>query len=513
MRRNQFVTQTIFVLILAVCSSRWLVGQTVYGIKSQPQGGDRRGTYYDDIEGQKEYDEKGTLTRLYQDPKLYLHNMTVLAHLPRGGGEMMTIGGNRYLVGGGVIVDVTNPKNPVIINQRAPGGQVAYNQALQKWVVMRSDSCCNCCDQDHVTGKKPHPALNPPRGERLGVTFFDLTDPQNVVEIGHYQTPPGSTGTHGDGNYYDGGRYAYVATELPKTRGQPPFTIQGRILQVLDVSDLKNPKEASQWWVPGQMMTEETEYLKWPEADPNPKPWTPQTQFNWLTFHGPCTVPKRVEEGGNRGYCAWGALGMRILDLSDIRQPKQVSAVDVSPPFDGGIPVHSAYPIPQRKLALISEEVTGWDCRDPIVPPFVVDLRAEKYPLTIATIPIPKPPPEAPYNDFCFRGGRFGTHNVHNIKGPGEARIDLVGYTWFVGGFRLYDISNPFRPEEVAWIVPPLGKRRGVETALIEWDRKIIHISTDSGLYILSSPVLGEPVLGPLKPEHWNPEGFNAGAP
>ena len=180
---------------------------------------------------------------------------------------------------------------------------------------------------------------------------------------------------------------------------------------------------------------------------------------------------------------------------------------------EGGIPVHSAYPIPQRKLVLINEEVAGWDCRDPIVPPFVIDLQAKKYPLTIATIPIPKPPPEAPYNDFCFRGGRFGTHNVHNIKGPGEARIDLVGYTWFVGGFRLYDISNPFRPEEVAWIVPPMGKRRGVETALIEWDRKIIHISTDSGLYILSSPVLGEPVLGPLKPERWNPEGFNAGAP
>src|SRR3990170_2570607 len=143
MTRNQFVTQTIFVLILAVCSSRWLVGQTVYGIKSQPQGGDRRGTYYDDIEGQKEYDEKGTLTRLYQDPKLYLHNMTVLAHLPRGGGEMMTLGDKRYLVGGGVIIDVTDPKNPVVVNQRAPGGQVAYNQALQRWVVMRSDSCCN----------------------------------------------------------------------------------------------------------------------------------------------------------------------------------------------------------------------------------------------------------------------------------------------------------------------------------------------------------------------------------
>ena len=49
-----------------------------------------------------------------------------------------------------------------------------------------------------------------------------------------------------------------------------------------------------------------------------------------------------------------------------------------------------------------------------------------------------------------------------------------------------------------------MGQRRGTEAAFIEWDRKIIHVFADSGLYILSSPVLGEPVLGPLKPERWN---------
>ncbi len=60
---------------------------------------------------------------------------------------------------------------------------------------------------------------------------------------------------------------------------------------------------------------------------------------------------------------------------------------------------------------------------------------------------------------------------------------------------------------------PQGGDRRGTEAAFIEWDRKIIHVFADSGLYILSSPVLGEPVLGPLKPERWNMEGFNEGAP
>ena len=510
---NQFLIQ-MFLLILTVSGSQFLFSQTVYPIRSQPHGGDRRGTYADLEELQKEWGESESLPRLYQDPKLYLHNMTLLAHVPGrfNQSDMVTFGGNRYLFAGGKIVDVTNPKQPVIVNDQAPGGQIAYNQAAQKWILMRSRSCCGIT-QDVVQGKKPHPELNPPRNVPLGVTFYDVTDPRNIVEISHFQTPPGSAGTHGDGNYYDGGRYAYLASTLPGTRGQRPYTVMGRILQIIDVADLKTPKEVALWWVPGQKVTEETEYLKWPEADPNPKPWTPETTYNWLTFHGPCYVPKRVEDGGNRGYCAWGALGMRILDFSDIRQPKEVSVVDVSPPFDGGIPVHNAYPIPQRKLALINEEVTGWDCRDPIVPPFVVDLRSEKHPLTIATFPVPRPPAEATYTDFCFRGGRFGTHHVHNVKAPGEARIDLVGYSWFVGGFRLYDISNPFRPEEVAWIVPPMGTRRGTEAGFIEWDRKIIYVFADSGLYILSSPVLGEPVLGPLKPERWSQEGLNAGAP
>ena len=510
-----------FPLILTWFSSQCLVGQTSYPIQSQPQGGDRRGSYYyDDAEAQKVYDEADRIPRLYKDPKLYLHNMTLLARVERagrgfGGGQMMTIGGNRYLVGGGVIVDVTNPKEPVIVNQRAPGGEVAYNKALGKWVVMQSHQCCGVT-VDQVQGKKPHAKIPP--GTRVGVTFHDITDPRNVVEISHFSTGPGSFGTHGDGNYYDGGRYDYLSSRPPGHRGQMPYEEIEPVLQIIDVSDMKNPKEVSTWWVPGQKMTEESAFLRWPEAEKyikqsQEKTWSPDWKYHYLHFHGPCFVPQRVEDGGNRGYCAWGALGFRILDFADIRQPKEVSTLDVSPPFDAGIPVHTAYPMPQRKLAFINGETTRWDCHEGVVTPWVVDLRAEKFPMLIASFPVPKPPPGAPYNDFCFRGGRFGIHHPQDFKAPGEPRIDLMGYSWFEGGWRLYDVSNPFRPEEVAWIVPPMGERRGTEKALIEWDRKIIHVFSDSGLYILSSPVLGEPVLGPLRPERWSAEGLNVGTP
>src|SRR3990172_111482 len=162
MRRSQFVFQASL-LIVTLVSSQWLIGQTVHPIQGQPQGGDRRGTYYyDEPESQRQWDEGRGITYLYKDPKTYLHNMTVLAHLPVGGliGDMLTIGGSRYLVTGGVVVDVTNPREPVIINQKSPGGEIAYNQALQKWVLMQANGCC-ISSQAVVRGKAPHPEADP----------------------------------------------------------------------------------------------------------------------------------------------------------------------------------------------------------------------------------------------------------------------------------------------------------------------------------------------------------------
>ncbi len=473
--------------------------------KSQPQGGDRRGTYSDPH-------KKGLS---YKDPKTYIHNMTVIAHVPEGGGtDMMTIGDRRYVVGDRLVIDVTNPKEPAIVNRKAPRGEVAYNQSMKKWILMRTDSCCSREEEDLIKGG-PSPELS--YKDRLGVTFFDITDPRNPVEVSHYDTRRPGQGSHSDGNYYDGGRYAYLAAGVPGTRGQMPYRYTSRILVILDVSDMKQPKEAGRWWVPGQMRTEEKEHAAWLTAVPEHERWSPNTpRHMYNTFHGPCFVPKRVEDGGNRGYCAWGALGFVILDLTDIKKPRQVSRLSITPPFDGGIPVHTTYPMLERGLVFMNGEVTtaGEDCNEGVIMPWVVDIRAEKNPVTIATFPIPKPPPEAPYTDFCFKGRRFGPHDAQNFKAPGEARQDIMAYSWFNGGFRLYDVSNPFQPREVATFVPPMGDRRGsVERGLIEWDRKLVHVRTDTGLYILSSPVLGEPVLGPMKPKRWAYEGVNKGAP
>ena len=83
----------------------------------------------------------------YLDQSTYIRNMAVRAHI---GGEnrrwkmqMMTQGERRFLFQGGIpkgdVIDVTDPLNPVVINEDAFDGrqiQLAYNADIGKWILM-----------------------------------------------------------------------------------------------------------------------------------------------------------------------------------------------------------------------------------------------------------------------------------------------------------------------------------------------------------------------------------------
>jgi hypothetical protein len=57
------------------------------------------------------------------------------------------------------------------------------------------------------------------------------------------------------------------------------------------------------------------------------------------------------------------------------------------------------------------------------------------------------------------------------------------------------------------------GYNRPADTLFVEWDRKLIYVGTTTGLYVLSSPALGKPVLGPMPATEWSLPGLNVGAP
>jgi hypothetical protein len=45
----------------------------------------------------------------------------------------------------------------------------------------------------------------------------------------------------------------------------------------------------------------------------------------------------------------------------------------------------------------------------------------------------------------------------------------------------------------------------------VEWDRNLMWVGTGTGLYLVSSPALGKPVLEPAPVQQWSLAGLNTG--
>jgi hypothetical protein len=107
----------------------------------------------------------------------------------------------------------------------------------------------------------------------------------------------------------------------------------------------------------------------------------------------------------------------------------------------------------------------------------------------ISTLPMP------PLSDYINRGGRFGAHNIHeNIPTPTSFQSDKIIFgTFFNGGLRAYDISDPYQPREIGHFVPPAPE--GAPTGAIQLndvfvDERGIVYTVDrhvGGLYILET--------------------------
>jgi hypothetical protein len=469
----------------------------------------------------------GSLT--YLDRKPYVHNMEIHAHLSgstvSGGEPLMAMwarGKQRLLPAGGGFVDVSEAKNPVVLNQRVVqgGGTVTYNTKIKKWIMM----CTAAQPLTSATPDYPHGQYDKVLRDKIlaykglrGIRNYDITDPRKPDLLEEYNTGVKGNGTHH--NFYDGGQYAYLDCgwdeQLRLENHQRPYS---NALMIVDMSDPANVKEVSRWWVPGQRLGEEEEYKKYRFAGDH---------TSWTGNHGAITVPKRVEDGGTVGYGGFGAFGMYVMDLSDIRHPKPYGHVQYEFDTFGTIPFHTCLPITTdaahprlQNIVVATHEAVEADCRENYHTPYVIDVKDPRNPKIIGFFPRPAAPPDAPYTDFCFARGRFGSHNTHCWLQPGAAKPNIVAMTWFNAGIRIFDISDPTAPKEVAWFVPPrdgeMDKfeswwRGTTENVFIEWDRNLIWIGTHEGTYCLSTPALGKPVLEPAKIQRWSIPSCNLG--
>jgi len=166
-------------------------------------------------------------------------------------------------------------------------------------------------------------------------------------------------------------------------------------------------------------------------------------------------------------------------------RPRLVARWDYQPPFPGFC--HTVLPLFERGLLVVSDESVRDAAVDWPKLVWILDVREEGKPVPIATCPLP--PPAA----FAKRGGRFGAHNLHeNRPAPGSwvSETVIVG-TFFNGGVRAFDLSDPFRPEEVASYVPPAPRRspRGaIQLNDVFVDERGVVYTVDrftGGLYVL----------------------------
>jgi hypothetical protein len=133
--------------------------------------------------------------------------------------------------------------------------------------------------------------------------------------------------------------------------------------------------------------------------------------------------------------------------------PKTVSILDWSPPYP--CPTHTALPIPhtikgRRILVVTDEEVSDRLTPTPNAFLWIVDITEETKPIPIATYRVPH---DQPFNRACW----FGAHQPQE-----QVDGDILFVTWFAGGLRAVDISDPWAPKEVGAYMPQPGKGHSI---------------------------------------------------
>ena len=299
---------------------------------------------------------------------------------------------------GTTIVDVSNPFSPKVISKIAP----PFGTHAQKVQVSGNIMVVNNERIDKVVQQWS-----------AGIRIFDISDKSRPKEIGFMQT--GGRGVHR--MWFVDGEYAHITAH--------PEGFTDCIYQILDMHDPASPKVISNVWLPGM----------W-EAGGEKPDWTPGKK---IRAHGPAYV------SGNRAYLGWSDGGFTIIDISDYHAPKIISHKNFCPPF-GGL-THTVLPFPERQIMIVTDEAFVDYCNEPEKYAWIVDIRDETNPVPISTIQVES-------RGFKEKGGRFGSHNIHECR-PGTFFDDqLVYITYFNGGLRIIDIQDKYCPQEVGYFIP-----------------------------------------------------------
>ncbi|HEX6548057.1 MAG TPA: hypothetical protein VF134_04875 [Candidatus Dormibacteraeota bacterium] len=401
-------------------------------------------------------------TRL--DVSAQSHNMQLLGHLDLdghgNGGEGISLhssGGRRtlYIAHESApvnfsVIDVTDPREPRMIAQtRLPHDDVRSNSL-------------------HVAGDLMAVAYQTkaPGGQPAGVELFDISRPGEPRSAGFFDASgPHSRGTHC--LWFVDGETVWASTGLADFEPADPKDDQ--IVVALDVRDPSHPREAGRWWLPGTRKG---------DREP-PPPRHPRFDFGYRS-HNINVYPRRPD----RAYVAYLDGGVVILDIGDRSDIRQVSRLDYHPPLPGF--THTALPLFERGLLAVTDESVLDAAEDHPKHLWLMDASVETNVVPIATAPLPPP-------EFRTRGGRYGTHNLHEnepVPTAYQSETTLVG-AFFNAGVRAFDIRDHFQPRLSGYFVPeaPPGSRAGaIQINDVYADERGLIYAIDrfsGGLYIL----------------------------
>jgi hypothetical protein len=313
-------------------------------------------------------------------------------------------------------VDVTDPREQKVVLQRA-----------LPHPDMRSNSLAIVGDLMYVAHQTRRQGL-----PNSGMDIYDISKPEDPKLIGNFDTGP-SQGTHV--LWCVDGQLAHLATAMPdgKIRNQRDH----QFYVIVDVNDPTKPVEAGRWTVPGTR-----------EDDGEP-PIVRHEPDMGSSAHNTNVYPERPD----RAYCGFKDAGVIILDISDKANPKQVSRVDYHPPMPQPAFTHTALPLFERNLMVVTDESVREAGEDWPKLVWIMDISEETNPTILSTLPLP------PQEELASRPGRYGAHNIHENQ-PGETSFrseTLIFGTYFNAGLRVHDISNPFQPKEIAYFIPELA--------------------------------------------------------
>ena len=346
-------------------------------------------------------------------------------------------------------VDVTDIANPRLLAQT----ELAYGH-------LRSNSLSIVDDTMLVAYQSQQPGQP---GTGMGV--YNISNPEEPRQIGFMDLGGEySRGCHC--LWWVDGEYAHLSTGAADF--QPRDQKDDQFYMIVDVKDPTNPREVGRWWFPGTR-----------EGDADPMP-ARHPQFDaGHRLHNGNVYPERPD----RAYCAYMDSGVIILDIEDKANPKMVSHINYAPPFPGF--THTVLPLFNRDLMLVTQEAVRLNGEDYPKLMWMMDIRDETNPIIIGTLPMPET------DDFFNRPGRFGAHNVYeNQPGPTCFYSDnLIFATLFNAGVRVYDTSDAFHPEEVAYFVPDIPEgapSNGINDVYVD-ENGIMYVvdRLKGGLYIL----------------------------